>query len=124
MLNVTAPGPAVSEGAAKTFKVIPTTWGLPLVAAVPFTAEREIEPVYLPAASPIDAICTVKIARPPLITVTGADTASQPVPLDIVAVGVIVTLPAQAPTTPTVNVCEAGFTPACVEKVIARAEGD
>ena len=118
---ITAPGPAVSAGAAKTFNVIPTTWGLPLVAMLPFTAAREIEPVYFPAASPVDAIVTVKIALPPLITVTGADTASQPVPLDMVAVGVIVTLPVQAPTTPTVNVCEAGFMPASAEKVTAEA---
>ncbi len=55
---------------------------------------------------------TVKVAVP--LAATGADageTANQPVPLLIVAVGVMVTLPVQAPTTPIVKVCAAGFTP-------------
>src|SRR6266480_1804507 len=122
-LNVTEPGPAVSAGAAKTFNVIPTTLGLRLVAMLPFSAASEIEPVYFPAARPADAIVTVKVALPPLVTLIGADTASQPVPLDKVAAGVIVTLPVQAPTTPTVNVCGAGFEPALAEKVIAGDDG-
>jgi len=123
-LNATEPGPAVSAGLAETFNVIPTTWGLPLIAIVPFTAASEIEPVYFPAARPADVTVTVKVELLPLTTVADAgDTASQPVPLAIVAVGVTVTLPVQAPVTPIAKVCVAGFEPAALEKVSFVTEG-
>ncbi len=67
---------------------------------------------------------TVKVALPPpAIVAEAGDTASQPVPLAIVAVGVTVTLPVQAPVTPTVKVCVLGFEPASAEKVSPVAEG-
>jgi hypothetical protein len=90
---------------------------------LPFRAASEIEPVYFPATSPADVIVIVKIALPPLITVTGADTASQPVPFDIVVVGDIVIFPAQAPITPTVKVCGAGFRPTSVVKIAGGTDG-
>jgi len=65
----------------------------------------------------------VKTPLPPLTAIAGADTANQPVPLDIVAVGVIVTLPEQAPITPTVNFCGAGFEPASAVKINVGAKG-
>ncbi len=37
-LNDIAPGAAASEGEAKTFNVIPTTCGLPVIAVPPFLA--------------------------------------------------------------------------------------
>src|SRR5215471_4181581 len=120
-LNATKPGPAASAGAVTTVNVIPTTWGLPLVAMLPFSAASEIEPVYVPTASPADAIDTVKNALPPLSTVAGADTAIQPVPLD--TVGVIVTFPVQAPITPIEKVCGAGSRPASAVKVSDGADG-
>ena len=71
-----------------------------------------------------DVIVTVKVPLPPLGTVAGADTVNQPVPLDVVEVGVIVTLPAQVPVTPTVNDCGAGFKPVSDIKVKVGTEGD
>src|SRR5712692_6864220 len=108
-LNDTEPGPAVRAGEAKTFNVIPTACGLPVIAMPPFTAAREIEPAYAPAARPADTTVTVKVALPPLAIVVAGDTANQPVPLAIVAVGVTVTLPLQTPITPTVKLCVPGF---------------
>ena len=36
---------AVSTGAARIFNVIPITWGLLVIAAVPFSAANDIEPL-------------------------------------------------------------------------------
>ncbi len=122
-LNVRA-GPAVSAGGARTFNVTPTVCGLPAIATPPSTAAREIEPVYDPGASVADVTVTVKVALLPLATVAGAgDTASQPVPLPIVTVGVMVTAPRQPPITPMVKLCAAGFEPASVVKISPAIEG-
>jgi hypothetical protein len=120
-LNDTEPGPAVRAGEAKIFNVIPIACGLPVIAMPPFTAAREIEPAYAPAARPADTIVTVKVALPPLATVAACDTANQPVPLAIV--GVTVTLPLQAPITPTVKLCVPGFKPTSAEKVSPATDG-
>ena len=115
-------GPVVSAGGAKTFNVTRTACGPP----IPFTAASEIEPVYDPATRAADVTVTLKVALAPLATVAAVgDTASQPVPLVIVAVGVTVTLPVQAPVTPTVKACVAGFgfVPALEEKVNPVTEG-
>ncbi len=123
-LNVNVPGAAVSEGGAKTVKVTPTACGLPVIARPLLTPASEIEPVYDPAARADDATVTVKVALLPLATVAEAgDTASQPVPLAIGAVGVTVSLPVQAPVPPTGKVCVAGFMPTELEKVSLVTEG-
>src|SRR5258708_29340342 len=117
-------GPAVSPGGDPTFNVTPTVCGLPVIVVAPFTAANDIEPRYIPAASAADVTVTVKVALPPPTTVAEAGvTASQPVPDDSVKVGVIVTLPAQVPLTPTSKVCVAGFVPPSVEKVSPATEG-
>ena len=55
---------------------------------------------------------TVKVAMPLATTMAEAGvTANQPTPLVMVAVGVMVTLPVQAPATATVKICAAGFRP-------------
>lgn len=120
-LFTAVPAVAFRAGVATTVNVTPTTWGLPVIAAVPFSAVNDTEPLYLPAASEDDVIDTVKVPLPPLSTVAGVDTANQPFLL--LAVGVIVTLPLHAPITPTVNVCEAGSAPASVVKVKVGTEG-
>jgi hypothetical protein len=123
-LFVILPGLAANTGLATTFRVIGITCGLPLIAIPPFIATSEIEAVYVPAARPIEVTDSVKVALPPLVTAAvGDDIASQPVPLSIVIVGVIVTFPAQAPIIPTVKVCFAGFKPASGEKVSVVANG-
>src|SRR5260370_21627038 len=95
-------GPAVSPGGDPTFNVTPTVCGLPVIVVPPFTAANDIEPRYFPAASAADVTVTVKVALPPPTTVAApAVTATQPVPDDPVTGGVIVTLPAQLPLTPT-----------------------
>ena len=58
-LITAAPVPAFSIGLATIFNVIPIACGLPLVAMPPFSAASEIEPVYVPVASPADVIVTV-----------------------------------------------------------------
>lgn len=66
----------------------------------------------------------MKVAVP--LATTGAEageTASQPVPLLMVAVGVTVTLPVQAPATPMVKVCAAGFAPTELLNVSDVTEG-
>lgn len=66
----------------------------------------------------------MKVAVPPEATGAEAgETVSQPVPLLIVAVGVTVTAPVQAPTTPMVKVCAAGFAPTGLLKTRLVAEG-
>jgi hypothetical protein len=78
----------------------------------------------VPAARADEATVTVKVALLPLaIVAVAGDTASQPFPLDMVAVGVMVTLPVQALVTPTVKVCVAGFVPTELEKVSLLTEG-
>lgn len=91
----------------------------------PFTAASEIEPVYDPAASAAEVTVTVNVLLIPLASVAEAgDTASQPAPFPIVAVGITVTVPAQLPMTPIVKVCDAGgLKPCSVEKVSASCEG-
>lgn len=123
-MKFNVPGPAVSAGGAKTVKVTPTVCGLPVIAMPPLTAASEINPAYDPAARAADATVTVKVVLVPLASVAVAgDTASQLVPLAIVAVGVMVTLPVQAPMTPTVKVWVAGFVPTELEKVSLAIEG-
>src|SRR5260370_33888939 len=91
----------------------------------PSTAASEIEPVY---GEPVDsfaaATVTVKVVLWPLASVAEAgDTASQPVPLSIVTLGVTVTAPVQFPTAPIVKLCGSGFKPGSVEKDFAGGEG-
>ncbi len=91
----------------------------------PSTAASEIEPVY---GEPLDsfaaATVTVKVVFWPLASVAEAgDTASQPVPLSIVTLGVTVTVPVQFPMTPIVKLCGAGFKPGSVEKDFVGSEG-
>jgi len=119
------PGPALSVGGASTFNVTPTACGLPVIAMPPSTAASEIEPVY---GEPLDsfaaAAVTVKVVLWPLASVAEAgDTASQPVPLSIVTLGVTVTVPVQFPMTPIVKLCGAGFKPGSVEKDFVGSEG-
>ncbi len=45
VLFTAVPVVAVSAGAANTFNVIPTNWGLPVIAVVPFSAANDIEPL-------------------------------------------------------------------------------
>lgn len=53
----------------------------------------------------------------------GGETESQVPPLEVVAVGVMVTLPEHAPVTPTVKLCVPGFSPASFEKFSAALLG-
>src|SRR5437879_3935976 len=100
------------------------TCGFSEIVMATLTAASEIEPVYCPAVSLSDVRVTVKVAAPPLATIAGAgDTASKPAPPVKSAVGVTVTFPVQAPMTPTVKVCVAGFKPASAEKVSFVTEG-
>jgi hypothetical protein len=90
----------------------------------PSTAASEIEPLYDPAASPVEVAVTVKVAEEPLATTAGeGEIESHDPPVVVVAVGVIVTLPPQAPITLIVKVCVPGFCPASLENVCAVAEG-
>ncbi len=93
--------------------------------AIPLsTAAREIAPVYWPAASAAEFTVTVKVAEAPLATVAEAgDIDSHDPPLDVVAVGVIVTPPVHAPMTPMVKFCAAGLLPASLAKVSPVTEG-
>ena len=66
----------------------------------------------------------MKVAVPPAATGAEAgETANQPVPLLMVAVGVTVTAPVQAPTTPMVKVCAAGFAPTGALKASLATDG-
>src|SRR5579875_40322 len=116
-LNVSAPGPAFSTGAAITLVVIPTCCGLPSVV-IPLlsTAASETVPLYVPAESEADVTVTVNVALLPLVT-CAADgvTASQFPPSPVVTVGVIVTLPLHVPLTAMLNVWVVGFKPTSVE---------
>src|SRR5579863_4488518 len=104
-LNVSAAGPAVSAGADTTLRLTVSIRGLPLMAMpVLSTPASEIVPVYLPAASAADVTLIVKVvARLVAIVAEAGVTASQPLPLAIVTVGVIVTLPEQLPIMPIVK---------------------
>ncbi len=89
-----------------------------------FTAESEIEPVYVAAVSVAEVAFTVKVALPPVATVALAgETANQLLPDARVTVGVMVTSPTQAPMMPTVKVCAAGSDPASALKVSPLEEG-
>ena len=66
----------------------------------------------------------VKVAELLLAMVALAGvTTSQPLPLLVVAVGVMVTLPEQAPITPIVKVCAVGLKPAALENMMAVVDG-
>lgn len=100
-----------STGGEDTLRVILTDRGLPVIA-IPLlsTAASEIAPVYVPAASADDVTVMVKVAELLLaILAVAGVTASQPLPLPIVAVGVRVIFPEQAPITLMVKVCAAGL---------------
>ena len=125
ILNVSEAGAVERAGGDNTLRLTPTDCGLPAIAAPALlNAASEIVPPYDPAASAAEVTVTVKVAVPLAATVAEeGDTANQPEPLLMVAVGVMVTLPVHAPTTPTVKVCAAGFAPASLLKVSLATEG-
>lgn len=124
-LKVSAVGLVVSAGGAITLMATLIDCGLP-VMAIPLlsTAASEIAPVYDPAVRADEVTVIVKVAELLLAMVALAGvTASQPLPLLIVAVGVTVTLPEQAPITLMVKVCAVGLRPASLENVVAVVDG-
>ena len=121
ILKVSEAGAVERTGGDNTLRLTPTDCGLP---AITVPAASEIVPPYDPAASAAEVTVTVKVAVPLAATVAEeGDTANQPEPLLMVAVGVMVTLPVHAPITPTVKVCAAGFVPASLLKVSLATEG-
>ena len=85
----------------------------------PSTAASEIESLSFPAPRDADVTVTVKVALPPLIVAEGGVTDSQL----CVTVGVMVTLPVQAPKMPMVKVWVAGLVPTSLLKVSPAGEG-
>lgn len=122
-LAVSESGPTEKADEVSTLSVTSTVCGLPAMVIPLFTAESEIEPLYVAAGSEAELAAIVKVTLPPALVVVAGETFSQPAPEARVTVGVMVISPSQAPMTPTVKVCVDGFDPASALKISFAEEG-
>lgn len=110
-------------GTSFTVSVTLTVCGLPERVPVPLLAANVIVPLYEPTARLAEVTLMVKDALPPAGVVEVGVTASQPAPVAIAAVAVIVTLLSHVPFTPMVKLCELGLVPILLLKAMFDCEG-
>jgi hypothetical protein len=122
-LAVSESGPTEKAGVVNTLSVTSTVCGLPAMVIPLFTAESEIEPLYVAAGSEAGVAAIVKVTLPPPIVAIAGETFNQPSPDARVTVGVMVTSPSQAPMTLTVKVCVDRFDPASALKISFAEDG-
>ena len=91
-------------GTSETVRVTLSVCGLLLIALPPLTASSEIEPEYEPELSEDEVTWMVNVVLPRVRVAEAGETANQFEPVEVEAVGVMVTPFAQLPATAMVKV--------------------